>query len=551
MVDNTNASAGVYTSRTDLSAGVTNLAPTVVGCCGMARKGPINARVPVRSSESIREIFGLRDPKYGMGLYVLEPVTEQTSNCMYVRLVNKAKHAVVVLSVDDSTADVPVLRLTNYIVDAAITGIEDLNDLGFLPDGYMHDNVLGYFHVADPGDWNNTMSMSIGHAAPLGLDPVKDRHLYDSQQFRISVYENYVAGVTPAMSITASYLEKMNEFSAQLEVGHQLKDSANIRFIRNPYFTKPDMQFLTSDFVYFKGGSDGEAINTDMAAKAYQDHFSDPEEIRVTILLPGTPDTYTLHRAMQQVASNHINCHVIGSIPSDSQSVNKAIKYRKQILNLNEPNISLYTSDVTIFDEDTGRKFFVPCTGMVAAAYALTDNDRGSWFAPAGIRASRYIKILGIRNIYDQEHRDALAREQINYIRKLPRNQGYAIWEASTLYNRNSAFQMIPIQRMVGFILESCALSARIGLFDPNDDVLRNMLVGMIESFLEDIKLRRGLRSGSSDGYSVVCNDNNNTSQTISNGDLIIDLVLDPTRTTKRIIYRFNINPKGSRVTTV
>jgi hypothetical protein len=30
---------------------------------------------------------------------------------------------------------------------------------------------------------------------------------------------------------------------------------------------------------------------------------------------------------------------------------------------------------------------------------------------------------------------------------------------------------------------------------------------------------------------------------------LIMDIILDPTRTTKRIGVRFNINPKGSRAT--
>lgn len=551
MVDTTNTSAGVYTSRTDLSTGVTNLAPTVVGCCGMARKGPINARVPVRTPEAIREIFGLRDPKYGMGLYTAEPITMQTYGFHYVRLVNKAKYAVVVLTVDDPTAPVPIMRLTPYVVDGKPEGVEDLGVLGFTPDGFMNSNVLGYFRMENPGDWNNQMAMSIGPANPLGLDPVADQHLYDAREFKLNIFENYTAASNPVESHKCTYVSKVDEFSVQMDVSDKTKDSANIRFIKNEYFSHPEIKFLTSDFVYFQGGSDGEKVTEDQAAAAYLKYFGDPEEFRVTLLVPGTQESFILHRAMQQAASGHINCHVVGSIPTEHQSTNKAIRYRKNILNVNQPNISLYSPDVKIFDEDTGRTFFVPCTGHVAAAYALTDNERGQWFAPAGIRASRFLKILGTKTKYDDDDRQSLAREQINYIRKLPRNMGYAIWEAFTLYNRNSAFQQVPIQRMVSHILEACSISSRIGLFDPNDQVLRDRLTGMIEDFLEDIKLRRGLRGGDSQGYVVVCNENNNTNQTIANGDLIIDLVLDPTRTTRRLIYRFNINPKGSRVTTV
>ena len=117
----------------------------------------------------------------------------------------------------------------------------------------------------------------------------------------------------------------------------------------------------------------------------------------------------------------------------------------------------------------------------------------------------------------------------------------------------NSAFQQIQIQRMVGYVLEVCHRTCKVGLFDPNDAILRGYLQGIVEKFLEEIKLGRGLRGGSSgsQGYQVVCNEVNNTNQTIANGDLILDIVLDPTRTTKRLIYRFNINPSGSTSTSL
>lgn len=552
MINQVHSSAGVYTSVEDYSVEATPLASSVVGMCGMARRGPINKRVPVRGSDDLKNIFGLRDPKYGPGLYLAEPITEQTNTFTYVRLVNKAKYAVLVLTVDDPSAPSPLLRVSTYVDSfGEPTGIEDLNVLGFMPDDITNDNVIGYFVLENPGEWNNEYAVAVRPNNPRGLDAKADRNLYDSKQFVVDLFHNYTVGVTPTQSIPVTLRNYSDEFNRQYQIDLALKnESADLRFLPNPYFVH-DLDYVTSDFGFFQGGHDGERVTSTQVAKAYSEFFGDPEEVRVTILVNGWFDDYIVHRGMVLAANNHINCHCIASIPSDSQTVNKAIRYRKQILNINNRNMSLYTSDIKVFDQHTGRKIWIPCTGQVAAAYCLTDNERGSWFAPAGIRASRFLDLLAVRHKYDQDDRDALTREQINYIRKLPLG-GYAIWEASTLYNYNSAFQMVPIQRMVGFILETCATTAKASVFDPNDEQLRTYLKAIIERFLEDIKLRRGLRSiGDSEGYVVVCDDRNNTDATVANGDLIIDLVLDPTRYTKRIIYRFNINPKGSRVTDI
>lgn len=554
-VNSTHSSAGVYTAVKDLSVGATSLSTAVVGIVGQARRGPVNQRVDVRGEDDLKNIFGTKDPKYGMALYLALPVAKQTNQLKYVRITNKAKYAVGVLTVDDASAVQPVLRLTPYTDDQGnIVGIDDPAQLGFLPDDPLNENILGYVVLENPGDWNNQMAMQIRPAVPKGLNAFDDRKLYNTKLFYIDEYENYQTGSNPVNSYQCSLFDYADEFDRQYRIDHAMEnESSNFRFVRNPYFTT-DIDFFTSDFIFFQGGSDGEKVTSDQLAKAYQDYFGDPEEVRVTLLLSPTQD-YIVHRGMKAASAAHVNCFVICGVPSDQQSVSKAIRYRRQTLNLNDTNMALYTPDVKIFDEDTGRYFTLSNVGQICAVFAFTDNNRGSWFAPAGITASQVLDFVGLTQKYDQDDRDALTREQVNYIRKLPdiSGGGYAVWEASTLYNQNSAFQQIQIQRMVGYVLEICQRTCRVGLFDPNDQILRDYLKGIVERFLEEIKLARGLRGGSSgsQGYQVVCDSRNNTDQTIANGDLILDIVLDPTRTTKRLIYRFNINPSGSTSTSL
>lgn len=555
-VYNQHSSAGVYTGVKDLSAGSTSLSTAVVGMCGQARRGPVNQRVAITTPDDIKNIFGLRDPKYGLGLYVAKPISKQTNQLFYVRLVKNAKYGVAVLTVDDPTAVKPVLRLNNLTDDDGnILGVNDPNELGFLPDNILNENTLGYFVTENPGEWNNNMAIQIRPNVPKGLNAFDDRTKYNTKLFYVDVYENYQSGSSPKASHHCSMNNYMDDFNRQYEIQQVFKDeSADFRFIKNEYFTT-DIDFLTTDFVYIKGGTDGDKITSDELASAYQQFYSDPEECRVTLLVSGGIEDYIVHRGMKLAADNHINCHVIISIPTTEQSVAKAIRYRRQTLNLSAANMSLYAPDYKTFDEDTARYITLPVSGEVAAVYCYTDNNRGSWFAPAGIRASQVLDILELTQKYDQDARDALSRELINYVRKLPAQVGggFAVWEASTLLAKNSAFQQIQIQRMVGYVLEICQRSAKPGLFDPNDDILRQYLKGIVERFLEEIKLGRGLRSGNSgsEGYKVVCDRTNNTAQSIANGDLVLDIVLDPTRTTKRIIYRFNINPKGSTSTTI
>lgn len=557
-INSTHSSAGVYTARKDLSVGAFSPSSAVVGLAGMARQGPINKAVPIRNKDDLKNIFGLKDPKYGFGLYIAHPISQQTNELFYVRLVNKAKYAVVAMTVDDPSEAIPQIRLTNYVDDNGdIVGINSPDELGFLPDDPLNNNLIGYFLLENPGDWNDTVSIRIRSNVPLGLDAYSNRSAYDHKLFKLDVYFNYAEGSAPAETYVLCLNQYQDDLNRQYEIEYALdNESSTLRFKKNQYFMRNnDPSFFVSDFCYFQGGSDGEKVTSDQIAKAYLEHFSDPEEIRVTLLVSPGQDDHVIHRAMQMAASQHINCHAIIYAPKDMQTVNRYIRYRKQVLNLNVANVSLYSPDIRMFDEDTSRYLDMSGAGEICAVYCYTDNNRGSWFAPAGIQNSSVLNIIGLTQKYDQDARDALTREQLNYIRKLPAKLGggFAVWEASTLLNQPSAFQQIQIQRMVGYVLEQAHSLCMIGLFDPNDSVLREQLKGGTEQFLEEIKLKRGLRGGESgsDGYSVVCDETNNTPQTIQNGDLILDIVLDPTRMTKRIIYRFVLNPKGSRSTTL
>jgi hypothetical protein len=552
-VSTQHTSAGVYTSYKDLSAYGKRAISSIYGTVGQARRGPVNTKVRILDGTDFTNTFGKRDPQYGFMGYAADLLAPQSNYGYYVRLVNNAKYALAHLTVDDVNASVQKINLSVNTVDGQIAGVAEPDDIGFLPTDPGIDHVVGTFYAADPGDWNNDVAILVSPACPKGLDPIKNRGKYNTQLFKISVYENYVNEFSaPVEEYTVSLDEYKDEFDKQYQIEEVLSDSKYIRFKLNEY-RYSNLSFVTSAFVFLKGGSDGDAVGTDATAQAFLDHFADPEELAVNLLIDTHVSNHVVHRAMSSAASNHVNCHCIAVVPQEySGSVNKIAQYRRNVLNLRVDNMSLYTGRIQVFDSHTARRFYIPCGGYVGSVYLYVDRTRGSHFAPAGVRASEQLKILDMDYYFDQEERDALTDVQVNYFRKLPNNLGIVLWEQATLLDTPSAFQMTSIKRLTGLILASSQASARVGLFDPNDSILRDQLDAIVDDIMRDLSGKRAFRAGSgrsNRGYEIVCNEKNNTPATIANGDLVLDIVFDPTRVTKRIGVRFNINPKGSTAT--
>jgi hypothetical protein len=554
MASNQNSSAGVYTNTNDYSYTTPPLSSSVYAVVGESSRGPINQRIKVLSGDDYAALFGARNPKYGWMGYVVGPVAKYSNQGIVVRIVNGAKHAVATLSVDSAKATSPKIALTNYVdSNGNQVGVEDVKTLGFLPTAVTNGNVLGYFRAENPGAWNNGLAIAVVPDNPRGLDPIADRNLYNPKQFRVQVWENYVAGAAPVEEHLVTFDYNVDEFNKQTFICDVLEtNSTRIRFIKNDYFTA-NIDFVTSAFVYMGGGSDGIRCTEDMYATAIQAHFSDPESIRVNLLVD-TYGGYIVHNMLARTAKLHVNCHALSWCPNTYKSVAQIVNYRQNTLNINTSKMSLHTGAVIVYDTDTKRKLTIPSIGFVAAAFADMDNRHGSWFAPAGIDASASLDILGLETVFDQEDRDALTRAQVNYIRKMPEGADlkYALWEAQTLYNLNSAFQNIHIERLTGYVLDYSQRISRRALFDPNDAVLREQVKTWIETVLTQVRNGGGLRTlNGSAGFQVICDSTNNSDTSIANGDLVVDMVLDPANIVRRLHVRFNINPKGSTATNI
>jgi Bacteriophage tail sheath protein len=227
-------------------------------------------------------------------------------------------------------------------------------------------------------------------------------------------------------------------------------------------------------------------------------------------------------------------------LPATEQRVQDAVDYRRTTLNLSSSYSALYSCDVLILDQYTGRRLYVPPSGYVGACYALTDRNYAVWFAPAGLFRGK-LTVLGIRNIYNQGDRDTLVQNEINPIRVIS-GVGIAVWGADTLQTKKSSLSNVNVRRLMLYLEKSLSQTALYSVFNPNDSILRSRLQDIADRFLQQIKDGEGLY-----GFGVVCDDSNNTPATIANGDLIMDIYVDPVLPAKRILLTAVITKTGAR----
>lgn len=284
------------------------------------------------------------------------------------------------------------------------------------------------------------------------------------------------------------------------------------------------------------------------------DNYKDWEIIDVGIACDGGlahPAISSKIDEILQVRQDSIGC---SNVPAQWQQYSNAVAYRHGYKKLDGMEFALSTSYGTLCTGDLwytapsrNRGFFVPYS--VAQAYIMLECDKTfSWLAPAGLNRgglpwAEYIRDGG----YDVDARDIFNDNQINFPIhfKNPMSAFDAVgiygWSADTLNGKGSALDDIGVQRLLSVITSSARADFLVYNFEGNDNVLRTNIKNNLErNILQPAYDGRGL-----EWFEVVCGTANNTNQDVANGDLFVDVYLDVTRYTKRIMLNLNISPTG------
>jgi len=290
-------------------------------------------------------------------------------------------------------------------------------------------------------------------------------------------------------------------------------------------------------------GADDTTAPDDADINVEWDRFAIKEEVEVSLLVNAGWATATVHQKMIALAEARKDCFAILDFSSSDATVANMVTYAGTTLNANTSFAAIYAGWVYIYDQYNDKFLYVPNSGHVAGVYANTAEVSEVWYAPAGSRRG-IINVLGVETVWTDGERDTLYTAQINPIQNFT-GQGIQIYGQKTLQSAASATDRVNVRMLLIDIEKSISKALLPYVFEFNDSFTRDNIASIINAYMTDIKVRRGVYD-----FATVVDESNNTATIIDQNKLIVDLYVKPTRVAEFLQLNVIITPTGATFTT-
>jgi hypothetical protein len=189
---------------------------------------------------------------------------------------------------------------------------------------------------------------------------------------------------------------------------------------------------------------------------------------------------------------------------------------------------------IVVSDPRSGNRVKIPPSGAVCGIYALTDNTRGVWKAPANETVAGALDLE-----FDVTHgeQENLNPKGVNCIRRFP-GRGIRIWGARTL-SSDPLSKYINVRRLFIFLEASIYYSTQWVVFEPNDPKLWARVKQTVTLFLRS-QWREGALLGEKEeeAFTVAVGRETMTEDDLLNGRLIVEIGIAPARPAEFVIFR-------------
>ena len=548
MLNPNNPSPGVYTYTNDRGAQTDLASGGVATLCLPLPRGIIGTNMIVTRHDVATKI----GPAVGIYKDNVNKILLLAEVASYLNVCR--------VGINTKRAGVVITTHQNFATCRSLTaGITDLDSFPF------SDNDIAVIAGKDEGEYANNfyITFSPDPHDPLGI------------KFTLNVYEGNKT--VPSESFTCTTFYYVEDNSDQLFIEDVVNTQSNLITVRfnhnNPTIINDEQATLINAIGggpfqvlspntpngQLTMGSDGDLIdinhnNPDIANNSLAamidawDVYRDWETTNVGIACDGGYSNPALSSKIDEI--NAYRSDSVGSLnlPIPYQSRDLAVAYRNGLkpfqgmtFSINKPSSILTIPDVRARDTANQRDWRVPASVCMAYTMLICDRDR-AWLAPAGTNRGGLPFALSTYGSFDVDDRDILTASQINPLITFNDDvsNGIYVWNADTLYPTNSPRRDIGVERMLCLLNRTVRVSYLRYVFKQNGSVLREQIKRDLEKLLQPIKDGEGL-----DWFEVVISSANNSDGDEANGDLIVDVFLDPTRYTKRIQLNANIAPTG------
>lgn len=209
----------------------------------------------------------------------------------------------------------------------------------------------------------------------------------------------------------------------------------------------------------------------------------------------------------------------------------------------------------SIFFDSTYTKLNVEGVKSIEVASMITANRSSNvyWLPPAGYETGRIPGMFAKKQKFIRTYRNAddpnsdialLYDANINPTRV--NEQGQFIYGQKTMLRRSTALNRLNVIMLVAGMHKRFANFLDFKVFQLNTGALRNSIQAELQAQIELIKSANpaGLTAGV-----VICDESNNTQTIIDTNQLIVDVLIQPTRTTEFITLRTTVQRTGDALT--
>jgi len=452
---------------------------------------------------------------------------EASNKLWVIRVANQAKYGGALIStgqdLDGSGSPETTTALTS--------GVEDPSAFTFPSNDYAFA-IFG----ANPGEWNNKVGIKIFNYSTYP-DKVKVPNA-----FLIEVYEEGDE-VNPVETFVCSRDPNAKDgYGRNIYIEEALKSSNYIQAVDNLAVDKSINPEDVTTILWLGGGDDGLAVTDADIVTALQT-LKNPDDIPVTLLMDAGWATPAVQLEMLKIAEERQDCVAILSTPYSAEDsanyLNEIVNYRKTTLNANSSYGAIYTSHVKILDRFNNREIYIDPTGFVGGIISKTAMQFEIWYPPAGWRRG-ILNVLDVRRRFSRGEMDYLYDNGINPIRFRP-GYGIAVWGQKTLQTLPSALDRLNVRLLLIVIEPAIKKALESFVFEFNDETTRLLVKSMLESYLQNIKARRGIYD-----FMVKCDEENNTPEDIDNYRLNVWVFIQPTKSAEFIKVPIIITRTGA-----
>lgn len=294
--------------------------------------------------------------------------------------------------------------------------------------------------------------------------------------------------------------------------------------------------------------------NTDIRSEQYEFNL---------ILCPGYHEcTSALTALMSDATAVQEEALVIGDPPmnQDTEYITNTWgdpEHNPSSTRIRHTNVAYYYPHGLTTNLD-GAQVYVASSGTALRTITYSDNVSQVWFAPAGTQRGRITDLAKVGYIEGELGTAttfipvALSLGERNGLYQYPTNlnpiallpgRGLVVFGQKTADGAASALDRVGVRRLIDYIKRQLRKNTVPFLFEPNDRLTRANIKSVIDGFLGDIMTKRGLYD-----FATICDETNNTPETIDMSELYVDIALKPVKAVEFIYIPIRVVSTGTAI---